>query len=80
MKRTLLLLLPLLSLGPLAASAQIPQDKINQAAKDPKTEENAAKADVFIHEKKRIIDSARQSTQNTPATTKKKRSKRCHKG
>lgn len=80
MNKLLLLLLPLLSLGSRSASAQTTRDKIDQAAKDPKRAENAAKADVYIHKKNRtLIDSAQQTPQQAAATTKKKKSKKCSK-
>lgn len=80
MKKAILFILPLLSLGSLDASAQKIQDKIDKAARDPKTAENAAKADVYIHKKNRsIMDSTQQAAQKTSAVTKKKKSKRCSK-
>lgn len=76
MNKAILLFLPLLSLGSLAASAQKTQDKIDKVAKDPKTAENAAKADVYIQKKNRtIMDTAQSSTQKVPATTRKKKCK-----
>lgn len=80
MNKILLLLLPLLSLGYMDASAQTTRDKIDQAAKDPKRTENAARADVYIHKKNRqISDSAQQTPPQAAATTKKKKSKKCSK-
>ncbi|HWJ02260.1 MAG TPA: hypothetical protein VNU93_01195 [Verrucomicrobiae bacterium] len=64
----------------MSLSAQQIQNKIDQAVKDPKRAENAAKADVYIHKKNRtIMDTTQQAVQKTPATTKKKKSKRCNK-
>lgn len=80
MNKALLLILPLLSLGSLNASAQKVQDKLDKVIKDPKTAENAAKADVYIHKKNRtIMDSAQQTPQKTSATTRKNKAKRCNK-
>lgn len=80
MNKLLLLLLPLLSLGSLDASAQSVRENLDKLAKDPKTAENAAKADVYIHKKNRTIsDSTQQAAQKQPATTRKKKTKNCHK-
>lgn len=80
MHKILFLLLPLLSLGSMSASAQTTRDKIDQAAKDPNRARNEAKADVYIHKKNRkIIDSAQQTPSQSAATTKKKKSKKCPK-
>lgn len=50
---------------------------IDKAAKDPQAKENAAKADVFLHNKKIITDSS--SLQPLPAYKKKKKhAKRCN--
>lgn len=78
MNKTILLLLTVFTLGTLNASAQKIQEQVDKAAKDPKRTENAAKADVYIH-KKRIADSIQPSVQPSPATTNKKKSKKCHK-
>lgn len=80
MNKALLFILPLLSMGSLDLSAQQVQNKVEQAAKDPKRAENAAKADVYIHKKNRtIMDTTQQAPQKASATTKKKKSKRCNK-
>lgn len=79
MNKAIVFILPLLSLGSLSASAQKVDDKIDKVARDPKTAENAAKADVYIHKKSRTIMDTTQSTAQQPATSKKKKSKRCNK-
>ena len=70
----------------LISSASIAQDvkkKIDEQAKDPRTKENAAKADVFIQNKHIIADSSVQYkpastvTKKSATTTKKKKAKRC---
>ncbi len=58
--------------------AQDVKHNIDKAAKNPQTKENAAKADVRLHPKEKIMDSAVASkSQNAPALGKKK--KRCKK-
>lgn len=80
MKKAILFILPLLSLGSLNASAQKTEDKLDKVARDPKRAENAAKADVYIHKKNRsLMDSTQAIPQKSSATTKKKKSKRCPK-
>jgi hypothetical protein len=80
MKKAILFLLPLLSLGSFNASAQKAEDRLDKVARDPKTAENAAKADVYIHKKNRsIMDSTQATPQKSSAVTKKTKSKRCHK-
>ena len=67
----------LFSLGLLA---QTTQQKIDKAIKDPKREENAAKADIYIHDKKKITDSVQlQSGARPEAVIKKKKKKSCRK-
>lgn len=78
MNKAILLFMTLFSLGSLDTSAQTIQEQIDKAARDPKRTENAARADVSIH-KKRVTDSVQTPAQQLPATTKKKKSKRCHK-
>jgi hypothetical protein len=61
--------------------SQTVQQKIDKKVKDPKTAENAARADVFISKNKSIFDStttAKAKTNNT-ASVKKKRNKTCNK-
>jgi hypothetical protein len=43
-----------------SVQAQTIREKIDQQAKDPKTKENAAKADVYIVNKKAITDSVNE--------------------
>lgn len=78
MNKAILLIITLFSLGSLDSSAQTIQEQIDKAARDPKRTENTAKADVSIH-KKRITDSVQTPAQQSPATIKKKKNKRCHK-
>jgi hypothetical protein len=60
--------------------AQTKENKIEKAIKDPKREENAAKADVYIQNKKIISDSTQLQTGiKSGAITKKKRKKPCRK-
>ncbi len=67
----------LISLGLLA---QTKENKIEKAIKDPKREENAAKADVYVQNKKIISDSTQlQNGNKSHAVTKKKRKKSCRK-
>lgn len=60
--------------------AQTKESKIDKAIKDPKREENAAKADVYIQNKKIISDSTQlQNGMKPEAVTKKKKKKSCRK-
>ena len=58
--------------------SQTTKQAIDKAAKNPQRQENAAKADVRLHNKKIITDSS--SLQQTPANKKKKKkhAKRCN--
>ncbi|HEY6437328.1 MAG TPA: hypothetical protein VIY47_12120 [Ignavibacteriaceae bacterium] len=58
--------------------AQTTKDKIDKAIKDPKREENAAKADVLIFDNKKISDtgSAVINQSTSPKKTAKKKSKK----
>ena len=59
-------------------SAQTTKDKIDKAVKDPKREENAAKADVQIFNNKKISDtnSATINQNVAPKKSTKKKSKK----
>lgn len=66
-----------------ASLAQDVKKKIDEHAKDPKTKENAAKADVFIQNKRIVADTTAQykagsttSKKVSPTTKKKKTSKK----
>jgi len=64
----------------LSLFAQTKENKIEKAIKDPKREENSAKADVYIQNKKIISDSTQLQTGiKSGAITKKKRKKTCRK-
>jgi hypothetical protein len=64
----------------MASLAQTVQQNIDKAAKDPSTKENAAKADVRLHDKKTIADSASLATsQEASAISKRKKTKSCSK-
>jgi biopolymer transport protein ExbD len=56
MKKFTLLLMVAFSVG-LTSQAQSMQEKLDKQAKDPKTAENAAKADVYVSKDKSIFDS-----------------------
>lgn len=61
----------------MASFSQTTKQVIDKAAKNPQTKENAAKADVRLHNKKVIADSS--SLQQTPANKKKKKhARRCN--
>ena len=57
--------------------SQTTKDKIEKLSKDPKTSENAAKADVYIINNKKIIcdttSNRLQATRSAPKTTPKKK-------
>jgi len=59
-------------------SAQTTKDKIDKAIKDPKREENAAKADVLIFDNKKISDTGSAVINQTtpPKKSAKKKSKK----
>lgn len=78
MNKAIFLLVTLLGLGMLNASAQKTEGAVDKAIKDPKRMEKSAKADVITHKKNRtIMDSTQQAAPKSPAATKKKKSKRC---
>ncbi len=67
-----------MSLTSFSLFAQTKEHAIEKALKDPKREENAAKADVYIQGKKIISDSAQlQTGVKSEAITKNKRKKSC---
>jgi hypothetical protein len=62
------------------AFSQTIKDNIDKAAKNPLTKENAAKADVRLHNKTTIIDSSSlKSPSQTSAIDQKKKKKNCKK-
>jgi len=71
----ILLLAVALSISGLSFSQDV-QKKIDEAAKDKKTRENAAKADVFIAKKRNIFDSTTTSLKSE-TTIKKKSGTAC---
>ncbi len=79
MKKTLGLIM-LTGIISLSSFAQQSRDKIENQARDPKTRENAAKADRYIMDKKTISDSTEQAKnsaqgkQNTLKSSRKKKS------
>jgi hypothetical protein len=63
----------------MASFAQTINENIDKAAKNPSTKENAAKADVRLHDKKIITDSSSIKFQKTSAIDKKKKKRACKK-
>lgn len=78
MNKKILLLAFITSLS-MASFAQTINKNIDKAAKDPATKENAAKADVRLHDKKIITDSSSVQPQKTAAIDKKKKKRSCKK-
>ena len=56
--------------------SQTTKDNIEKLSKDPKTTENAAKADVYIMKNKRIISDTTTRHPSDPAITKTTRKKK----
>ncbi len=80
MKTKTLIFFLAMNLISLSLFAQIKENKIEKAIKDPLREENAAKADLYIQNKKIISDSTQlQSGIKSEAVTKKKKKKACRK-
>jgi len=80
MKTKTLIFFLAMNLFSFSLSAQSKEQKIEKAMKDPKREENAAKADVYIQNKKVISDSTQiQNGIKSEAVTKKKKKKSCKK-
>ena len=50
----------------LTSFAQNAKDKIERQARDPKTSENAAKADQYVVDKKKIYDSTSNKRSGSP--------------
>ena len=73
-KFILLTLVTSLSAG---AFAQSVKQNIDKAASNPTTKENAAKADVYIHDKKVISDSTAKGKKQSLTAVDKKRKKKC---
>ena len=74
------ILIAIMSFSVLSVLAQKVPGRIEQAAKDPKRAENAAKADVYILDKRRISDKEVQNTQAATAPSRKKKQKKSPKG
>jgi hypothetical protein len=80
MKTKTLIFFLAMNLFSFSLSAQSKEQKIEKAMKDPKREKNAAKADVYIQNKKVISDSTQiQNGIKSEAITKKKKKKSCKK-
>ncbi len=79
MKTKTLIFFLAMNLISLSLFAQTKENKIEKAIKDPKREENAAKADVYIQNKKVISDSTQQNGIKPEAVTKRKKKKACRK-
>ncbi|MFN2458185.1 MAG: hypothetical protein ABR502_08300 [Chitinophagaceae bacterium] len=75
MKKKFLLMSIAISFICMSSPAQTIRDNIDKLAKDPKTMENAAKADVHIINKKIIHDSTQQAAQTGSSVKKKKQRK-----
>ncbi|MDQ3847310.1 MAG: hypothetical protein M3342_25325 [Bacteroidota bacterium] len=80
MARKKSILLALFACITMASFGQTMQEKIDKAAKDPKTEENAAKADVYLHRHDIGAERLKKTNdaQKVPAASKKKK-KPCRK-
>lgn len=63
----------------LNSSAQSAKENIDKKAKDPKTAENAAKADAYIIRNKKSIEILNDTSAKTEATDRKKSRKNCRK-
>ena len=67
----------------MASFSQTIKENIEKQAKDPKTAENAAKADVLLINKKAITDSTsvrqKPATSNQTKSTVKRKKKKCSK-
>ncbi len=75
-KNTLLFLLSFIAM---TSFGQTVQEKIDKAAKDPKTEENAAKADVYLHRHNIGADTLKTTKPQPAAPANKKKKKACKK-
>ena len=75
MQKKFFMLLSIFGLTAFAVNAQTIPEKIEKLAKDPKTAENAAKADVYIHRQKRVIMDTTYPA--PPAETKAPKKKAC---
>jgi hypothetical protein len=60
----------------LSSEAQSVQEKIDKQAKDPKTAENAAKADVYVSKNRAIFDSTSSVASSATSEVKKERKKK----
>lgn len=68
-----IILLAIVSTLYMTSFSQTTKENINKAAKDPATKENAAKADVRLHNKQIIMDSTVQKPQAVYISGKKKK-------
>ena len=76
MFQKIILLAGLALFATLPSFSQDVKQQLEKAKSDPKTAENAAKADVYIHKKNRVIH---DSTAISQATLNKKKKKKCGK-
>jgi hypothetical protein len=74
MQKKFIMLFSILGLTAFAANAQSIPEKIEKLSKDPKTAENAAKADVYIHRQKRVIMDTTQKDKPVEISTKNQKS------
>ncbi len=77
MKKKLFLLASLISVLSLSTMAQTIRENIDKLAKDPKTMENAAKADVYIVNKDRKISNNTQQSNKSAAVEARRKKKNC---
>ncbi|HVE61290.1 MAG TPA: hypothetical protein VNA26_05705 [Chitinophagaceae bacterium] len=80
MKTKTLIFFLVMNLFSFSLLGQSKEQKIEKAIKDPKREENAAKADVYIQDKHKIMDSTQlQTATKQQAVTQKRKKKSCKK-
>jgi hypothetical protein len=80
MNKKIFLLTTFLTALSMTSFSQTIKDNIDKAAKNPSTKENAAKADVHLHNKTTIIDSSfLKNFSQTSVLDKKKKKKNCKK-
>ncbi len=77
MKTTIFTILAIVCWAGISAAAQSKARQLDRLVKDPKTAENAAKADVYIdHRQKVILDTTQKAV--SPAATPKRQKKKAN--
>ncbi len=74
-----IIFLSILFFNTMASFGQTVKEQVEKAAKDPKTQEHAAKADVYLHRHNIGADSLKGIPPQSATSANKKKKKSCYK-